>query len=335
MRRESRKARKAGTVVLAAGLLVQALSAATGAFAGRILFLDAAVPGPDPANTWKDWGGGAGLQNMGAAYNAALASYTFNGSSSFMESNAADESRFDFERFDSWSLVVYAKANGDGQHTEGIVSKVPAAENMGWVMAWRKHDVGWYEMVRANHNGNRAYRRADSGTADLDWHLLVVVMTGPGIGDVSVYEDGGPNLPDDYIAEPTVTASMLNNQPLRIGVDPFTGGQEGAYFNGEIGFIEIWDTALTQQHAIDRWNGGNPIRGSGLQVSVSGIDATTATVFPLGTVSGLTYRLEYTLDEAAPDWTPSGLSVIGNGTVMQLFDPTGYATQRTYRILLE
>jgi hypothetical protein len=320
--------------VLAAGLM-GCLLLATPSFAGRIFFVDASVPGPDPANTWKDFGGDADLQNMGAVYNLGLSSYTFNGSTSFMQGDVADESLFDFGRNDSWSLVVYAKANGDGQHTDGIVSKVPALTNMGWELAWRKSDQGWYEMVRANHNGNRSYRRADSSSADNNWHLLVLIMTGPSISNVAVYEDGGPNLPDAYFGEQTVTASMLNNEPLRIGFEPFTGGQQGAYFNGEIGFIEIWDTALTQQYAIDRWNGGNPVRGIGFDVSVSGLESATETVFPVDTVSGLTYRVEYTLDGGTPTWTPAGVSVIGNGNIMHLFDPSGYSTQRTYRIILE
>ena len=302
---------------------------------GRIFYVDAADPGPDPANTWKDWGGGADLQNMGAAYNATSASYTFDGATSFMEGDAAHESRFDFGRFDAWSLVVYAKANGDGQHTEGIVTKVPAANNMGWVLSWRKHEFGWYEMVRANHNANRAYRRADSGSADLDWHLTVMVMNGPAIDNVAVYEDGGPNLPHAYTAEQTVTASILNNQPLRVGLDPFTGAQAGAYFNGEIGFIEIWDRALTQQDAADRWNGGHPVRGNGFDLLVNGLEATTETAFPLNTVSGQTYRLEYRVDETPPFWTPTGLSLTGNGNLAHLFDPAGYTTQRTYRIVAE
>ena len=306
------------------------------AASGRIFYVDAALPGPDPAATWTDWAGGADMQNHGAVHNPALASYTFDGSNTFMEGSVAHESRFDFERDHEWSLVVYAKANGDGQHTEGILSKVSVAANMGWQLAWRKHEFGWYEMVRAHHNGDRSYRRADSGSADLDWHLAVISMTGPHISHVAVYEDGGASLPDIFLLEPQVSGSMLNDEPLRIGLDPFTGADpKGAYFHGEIGFIEIWDEALPRQYAIDRWNGGNPARGLGPEAEIGGLEIAANRVFLLDTVAGFTYRLESALDGPTPDWVPAGLTLSGNGGVMRFMDPAGHSTQRVYRVLME
>ena len=89
--------------------------------------------------------------------------------------------------------------------------------------------------------------------------------TSGGIHGVNAYEDGSTtSLTQCYFPEQQVDGSMLNDEPLRIGLDPFTGGGfsngQGALFDGEIGFIEIWNEELPPDYSASRWNDGQPAR---------------------------------------------------------------------------
>jgi hypothetical protein len=50
--------------------------------------------------------------------------------------------------------------------------------------------------------------------------------------------------------------------------------------------------------------------------------------------AGVSYRLEFHTNQP-PDvvWVPAGTVLSGNGGLMRMFDPTGYSTQKTYRIM--
>jgi hypothetical protein len=236
---------------------------------------DAAAPGGSPSSQWVDQVSGMVFNNMGGAYNAGLQSYTFDNPGPIdstggplgqhMIGNVSDEGTFDFDSGDNWSLVMYAKSNGDGQGSDGIISKIDASvDNNGWQMAWRTHDHGWYEMVRANGNGDRSYKRVGSAAApNMDWNMTVISFSGTDISNVSVFENGVDiSTPDVFGGEPTIGGSILTDAPLRLAYDPFSGGDptRGAYFTGEIGIVEIWDETLGLTYAQSRWNSGNVSR---------------------------------------------------------------------------
>ena len=52
------------------------------------------------------------------------------------------------------------------------------------------------------------------------------------------------------------------------------------------------------------------------------------------TAAGTTYQLEYTTSPVdSNDWTVLPFQFFGDGTEMTIFDSSGYATQKTYRIV--
>lgn len=64
---------------------------------------------------------------------------------------------------------------------------------------------------------------------------------------------------------------------------------------------------------------------------------TTGTVanvaaLSFGSATGVTYRLEYVTSLLETNWTDCGYSVVGNGSNLFLFDPTGFSTSKMYRI---
>jgi len=52
-------------------------------------------------------------------------------------------------------------------------------------------------------------------------------------------------------------------------------------------------------------------------------------------VPNATYRLQSTPDLVSSNFTDTGAIVIGNGDAMTLFDPTGPATSKNYRVVAE
>ena len=51
-------------------------------------------------------------------------------------------------------------------------------------------------------------------------------------------------------------------------------------------------------------------------------------------VLGAVYQLQSTMSIVPPtNWVETGATITGNGDALLLFDPTGFATQKTYRVL--
>ena len=52
-----------------------------------------------------------------------------------------------------------------------------------------------------------------------------------------------------------------------------------------------------------------------------------------GSTSGDVYRLEIATDPVGSNWVFSGMSMVGTGTNVFMFDPTGFSTQKLYRVM--
>ena len=300
----------------------------------RIFHVDAAAPGGDPKNTWMDWESGADLSVQGPEFSPGNDSYAFDGVLDVMEGAAGDESLFDFGRTDAWTVVVYARADDDTAHDGGVISKMSAATNSpGWAMEWKKHDTGEYTMVRAHDAADRAVKRVDASPPDTGWHLAIVSMNGPHIDDVSIYQDASTDLPDASVAEPLVAGAMLNDEPLRVGINPF-GGAGSDYFRGEIGFIEIWEGAVSQDYATLRWNAGNPTRLAQSDVLVPTIAPAPSSLLRISfpSILGITYRLHFASDIISPTWTDTGFVIEGNGSDMMFSVSSDAPGSRIYRL---
>ena len=84
------------------------------------------------------------------------------------------------------------------------------------------------------------------------------------VAGTRLYLDGSTTpLPVAY-QEDNLVSSILNNEPLRVGFNLLAGN---SFMQGEIGFVEIFDTlfpggvhpAIYSEY---RWNGGEPIRAT-------------------------------------------------------------------------
>ena len=78
----------------------------------------------------------------------------------------------------------------------------------------------------------------------------------------TIYFNGVSQFVD--VATDTLNDTIVDTAaPVRIG-GGFQAGMAdgGTYFEGEMGFIEVWDEVKDAQYAIDRYNGGNPVRAA-------------------------------------------------------------------------
>ena len=88
--------------------------------------------------------------------------------------------------------------------------------------------------------------------------------------------------------------------------------------------------SLAEADAIDLANGIPLVTTSFTNVNVNDVIG-----MEFGSVSGLTYNLEFAEDPATNDWMAAGATLSGNDGNLIFFDPTGFSTQRVYRILVQ
>lgn len=70
-----------------------------------------------------------------------------------------------------------------------------------------------------------------------------------------------------------------------------------------------------------------------LPVSFTNVTVSDVMGMEFESDAGTTYGLEYSLPAMPDDWNSAGVVLTGVGGPMQFFDPTGFSTSRTYRIL--
>ena len=98
-----------------------------------------------------------------------------------------------------------------------------------------------------------------SGLDDNEWHFVVVTYDGSSLASgVNFYVDGVKDIAIT-IDDDTLSASILNNDPITIASRE--GG--GIFFTGQIDNVAIWDFELTESADTAGYN-----EGLGVQVLV-------------------------------------------------------------------
>jgi hypothetical protein len=133
--------------------------------------------------------------------------------------------------------------------------------------------------------------------------------------------------------------------PVRIGGGFEVDSASGRFFEGKIGFIEIWDEIKDAQYAADRYNGGAPTRVGGCVQQppppttgpYAFVQADRGIVNYLTFTSevGRVYSLEGAVNPPGTNFNATGWTATGDGNIMFSFDPdepTGSSTGKTYRV---
>ena len=109
----------------------------------------------------------------------------------------------------------------------------------------------------------------------------------------------------------------------------------GASFMQTIDRVQIWS---------DPGNGSWPPDGAlkidnlfigrgDLGLVFTDIAREAETVFSFQSTSGNVYQLQFSADPEAEGWTDAGYTLHGSGGEMHAYDPAGFSTGRSYRIL--
>ena len=100
----------------------------------------------------------------------------------------------------------------------------------------------------------------------------------------------------------------------------FTDGSTGG-----IGGTSEWDFIS--------WTAGAHPAGP-FEVSFATVEVTNVFAMDVASNADLFYNLEYTMDIVPPtNWVDTGTTVFGAGGAVLLFDPTGFSTQKIYRVI--
>jgi hypothetical protein len=129
--------------------------------------------------------------------------------------------------------------------------------------------------------------------------------------------------PDLSLGEPNFAGSawrIANQNITTTNIEIFLIKSAGGDLNGK-----AWDeirVATTWEEAAAR-----------LTAEIQDVSITNVTALAFQSVSDINYRLEYTTNLPAQIWTDAGFVIIGNGDALNAYDPTGFSTSKTYRIL--
>ena len=338
-------------------IVVISMATALPASAERILYIDAALPGADPTNTWADLSASgydfANSVTNPATYNAVGLCFDFDFPDRM--TGTGDESLFDFDTVwetsndggvtpagtndTPFSIVAYVEeiwAFDVG--TFNIVSKTDQpgdGQFTGWTFKGNSSDREAYETsFQPGNNFDRLIVRTTDGFDGAPILLTVTHDGSGGIAGAEWYVNGAPANKGFPLGEGDfLFGSIQNDFPLVLGLDnsvSLAGGFQGSMF-----FIEIHDAVLTPEEVADRWNFGDVARaGQPSRVITSNVVPLPSIVeITFDTISDYDYDIEETDDLPGDSW--SNVTTVGGtgGTVTNLIQ-TGGAAENNYRIVL-
>ncbi|MCL4390573.1 LamG domain-containing protein, partial [Patescibacteria group bacterium] len=170
----------------------------------------------------------------------------FNGSTDYVA--VTNESNFDFEYTQSFSLSVWVKYNGSGVYRNIFSKALSTSPYTGYTL--RIDQDNGFGLVLIRQDSNYIWAHSTSSFNDGNWHFITATYNGNGqAGGVNLYLDGQPKTVLNYSAG--TIGSILNNVNLTIG-----GAGAGApAFSGSIDEAAVWNRALSTSEIQALYNG--------------------------------------------------------------------------------
>ena len=166
----------------------------------------------------------------------------------------SNESNFDFDRTDSFSISCWFKCD-DVSLNNHIINKLNATgDYTGYNLFINNTDSKlWFYLRHDYTSPNQIIIKSDSALVSNVWYNLVVTYDGSSTAaGCKMYID---NVNVSTTQSDTLSSSILNNQPLRIGGrSPLTTN----FANGSISNVSVWNTALTVSQVSEIYNEGLP-----------------------------------------------------------------------------
>ena len=187
--------------------------------------------------------------------------FNFNGATSISTADAP----FDFDRTNPFTLSFLTKYSGNAITL--IADKGP---NTGPGYTIRTLTDGNLRFILRSTIGNEIRVDTSSPTNDNNWHNIVMSYDGSSTAaGLSIYVDG--NLVPKVVGSDTLTASILNNDPLIIG-SLATGTN---YFTGSIDEVQIWNVELSSNDVTNLYAGKQVNKSSVTKPAILGLSDVT------------------------------------------------------------
>jgi hypothetical protein len=182
--------------------------------------------------------------------------FSFNGSSYI---TLANESNFDFERTDSFSVSFWMKTS-TSQDIKMLLGK-SEINTTGWHV-WLRQGVGstgdiHFNLTNTDATNELEVRIQSLDTFDDNWHHVVFTYDGTSdVTGVTGYFDN--SVISNGTVSNTLTSSILNNLPVSIGDTPNGGARD---YTGSMDDVRIYSRELDQSEVSVIYNGGTGTEG--------------------------------------------------------------------------
>jgi hypothetical protein len=226
---------------------------------------------PGPVGYWKFDEGSGTTQIQDSSGNdnyATLSGFTesswekgkfgdslyFDGTSSV--ATVANESAFDFEQDDAFSISSWVKVVGDNSEQKIFNKMDNGAPNRGYEF-FVHNDNFLSAYLISSWSGDAIFVQGNTAINDDQWHHVAMTYAGTSTApDVKLYLDG------------VLESTSINNDSLAstilTDISPNIGNRNGGslYFEGNIDELKVYNYERTQEQIIEDMNAGHPAPGS-------------------------------------------------------------------------
>jgi len=208
----------------------------------------------DPSNPLSYPGSGTTINNLASNSHPGTMSnitasanyFTYNGTSS--QISVADDAALE-PGSGSWSVEVWVNQSVTGNDVVlGKFDNGGAAQNVGYSIR-TTGAVHYAQYASGSGSGATLYQNSSNFTATSNtWYQLVYVWTNGGTKTFEVFANG---VSIGSVAH-SVSSVLNTTNPLYIG--SYNGGEYAQWYDGKIGIVRIYNTALTSAQVLQNYN---------------------------------------------------------------------------------
>jgi hypothetical protein len=162
----------------------------------------------------------------------------------------ANESNFDFERTDAFSITFWMKGNSSATGSDAVFDKSAPSGNFQGFIVQHNADNALVNVALLDASGNALQAPTANGSITLNtWYFIAVTYDGSSLGaGLKTYINAGTAV----TGTGTLSNTILNNASPYIG---FGNGLAGDFF-GELDDVRVYDKELTSGEISSLNSGG-------------------------------------------------------------------------------
>jgi hypothetical protein len=170
---------------------------------------------------------------------------SFDGTDDFI--TVANESNFDFERDDAFSITAWIRVNISATGTRGVWNKEsPSGNQPGIVFSHDSDNARMRASLTQSDGGGFAFVTGNNSVVHSTWYFVCLTYDGSSTGaGALIYIDAGT----PTAGSGTLTGSILNDAAVLIGKTP-------GFFFGDMDDVRVYNRELSSTEVTDLFNGG-------------------------------------------------------------------------------